>query len=398
MKKKILLLTSRLPYPPISGYKLKNYNLIKILSKYYDVYLITITDEQLDEKSKEFLGKYTKYYKVFTKNKYLFLFNVFKSIFNKNPLQVNYYYFNKVDKYIKNLIRNENIDVGISILVRTTEYLKDFNFPKIFDMADSIGQNYKKSIKKVKSPLWKLVYSIEANRLLNYEKQMINIFDSTFMFNKDEIKYFNNDKIKFLPHGVNEDLLKYDKINDKYKNYVAFLGKMDYQPNIDAVLWFIENVFNKLEKDINFIIVGATPTKQVLNLANKCKRIEVTGFVEDPYEILKSSLCVISPMQTGGGIQNKILESMALGTINIVSSLAAKPIGAKNRKEYIILDNPVEIAEEINKIYKNRDNYAFYKKNSREFIRNNFTWSLFEKVYINEIERLLNDNKSKSTS
>jgi glycosyltransferase involved in cell wall biosynthesis len=279
-------------------------------------------------------------------------------------------------------------------LVRTTEYLYDIEIPKIFDMADSIGQNYKKSIKKVKSPFWKLIYLIESKRLLNYENKMINSFNVTFMFNKEEIKYFNNDKIKFLPHGVNEDLLEYEKINNKYKNYVAFFGKMDYQPNIDAVLWFVENVLNKLNKNIKFIIVGAKPTKQILNLANKYKNIEVTGFVEDPYEILKSSLCVVSPMQTGGGIQNKILESMALGTINIVSSLASKPIGAKNKKDYIVLDNPNEIADTINDIYLNRNDYDFYKKNSRNFIKNNFTWSIFEKIYIKEIERIINDNKS----
>ena len=392
--KKILLITNRLPYPPIGGDKLKNYNLIKILSKYYDVYLLTVTDEKLDNNSKKFLEKYTKYYKIFTKPKYKFFFNLFKSIFNKRPLQVNYFYFKDVKNYIEKLIKKENIDLGISTLVRTTEYLKDIKVFKIFDMADSIGQNYKKSIKKVKSPLWRLIYSIEADRLLNYEKKMINIFDSTFMFNKEEIKYFNNDKIKFLPHGVNEYLLEYEKINNKYKSYVSFFGKMDYQPNIDAVLWFVENILGKLDKNTKFIIVGAKPTKQILNLAHRYKNVEVTGFVEDPYEILKSSLCVVSPMQTGGGIQNKILESMALGTINIVSYVAAKPIGAKNKKDYIILDNPIEIATTINEIYKDKDNYKYYKINSREFIKNNFTWSIFEKVYINEIERFLNDSKN----
>jgi len=396
--KKILLITSRLPYPPIGGDKLKNYNLIKILSKYYEVYLVTITDEKLDNKTREILEKYTVSYKIFERSKYKFLFNLSKSVFNKKPLQVNYYYFKDVERYIKKLIKKEKIDLGISTLVRTTEYLSDLKLPKIFDMADSIGQNYKKSIKKVKSPLWKLVYSIEADRLLNYEKKMIEKFDITFMFNKEEIKFFNNERIKYLPHGVNEKLLGYKKINDKYKNYIAFFGKMDYQPNIDAVLWFVENVLNKLDKNIKFIIVGAKPTQKILDLAKKYKNVEVTGFVEDPYEILKSSLCIVSPMQTGGGIQNKILESMALGTINIVSSLAAKPIGAENRKDYIVLDNPYEIAQKINQIYLNPNKYKYYKQNSRKFIKNNFTWTVFEKVYIKEIEGLLHDNKNQSTT
>jgi glycosyltransferase involved in cell wall biosynthesis len=389
-----MLLSSRFPYPPIGWDRLKNYWLLKILSKYYKVHLVSITDKNIPEEFYIWADEIGITYKLFPKSKKDYYIASLKSLFNNKPLQVNYYYFKDIKKYIIDLIQKEKIDIGISTLVRTTEYLYDIEIPKIFDMADSIGQNYKKSIKKVKSPFWKLIYLIESKRLLNYENKMINSFNVTFMFNKEEIKYFNNDKIKFLPHGVNEDLLEYEKINNKYKSYVAFFGKMDYQPNIDAVLWFVENVLNKLNKNIKFIIVGAKPTKQILNLANKYKNTEVTGFVEDPYEILKSSLCVVSPMQTGGGIQNKILESMALGTINIVSSLASKPIGAKNKKDYIVLDNPNEIADTINDIYLNRNNYDSYKKNSRNFIKNNFTWNIFEKVYIKEIEGIINENKS----
>jgi glycosyltransferase involved in cell wall biosynthesis len=258
-------------------------------------------------------------------------------------------------------------------------------------MADSIGQNYLRSAKNTTSAFWRIIYSIEGKRLISFEKYCILHFDKTLFFNKEERDYFNlPEKTAWVPHGVNEYLLVYEKRDPKYKDFVAFFGKMDYQPNIDAVLWFVENVLPYLNKDLKFIVVGAYPKKIIQDLPKKFKNVEVTGYVEDPYLILKSCLCVVAPMQTGGGIQNKILECMALGTINIVSSLAAKPIGAEHGKHFWVCDNPKDMANLINKIYENPKNFEYLKVNAREFIKNNFTWQIYEKKLLNVIDNVLN--------
>ena len=391
-KQKVLLITSRFPYPPIGGDKLKNFNLIKILSKHYEVHLVSLIDRDIKDEDIQFCKRYCKSYKIFKKTKFQSMFNLLKSLYNGKPLQVNYYYFKDVQEYVNNI--SKDMDCIIATLIRTSEYAFDIDKPKILDMADSLAINYKRSLPRVKSLLWKSIYMFESNRLAKFEKYIINKFDIAFLFNKEEIKQFNiSDKIKFIPHGVNENLLTYEKVEDKYKNYVVFFGKMDYQPNIDAVLWFMENVLEKLNKNIKFLIVGANPTKKILKYASKYRNVEVTGFVDDPYKILKSCMCIVAPMQTGAGIQNKILETMALGTINIVSNLAATPIGAKDGKDFIVLDDPIKIAKTINDIFENREKYEFYKKNSREFIKNNFTWPIYENIYINTIEEIINDNK-----
>jgi glycosyltransferase involved in cell wall biosynthesis len=389
--KNILMITSRLPYPPFGGDKLKNFNLLKILSKYYNVHLVTVTNEKLDSGTIDILNQYSKSYRVFQKSKIVFFLSGTKALFNKEPLQVNYYYFHDVQKYIDEI--SKDVDCIISTLIRTSKYAINIAKPKIFDMADSIGLNYKKSSSNVKSLFWKGIYMFESQRLLKYEVETINNYTNTFLFNRQEIDYFNMpDKIKFIPHGVNEDLFRYENIDYKYQNFVAFFGKMDYQPNIDASIWFIENVLGKLNKNIKFIIVGGNPTRKILNYKDKYKNVEITGFVDDPYKILKSCLCIVAPMQTGAGIQNKVLETMALGTINIVSTLAAIPIGAEDKKDFIVLDNPIEIAETINKISAKKEIFEFYKLNSREFIKQHFTWSIYEKVYIDTIEEMLYDN------
>jgi glycosyltransferase involved in cell wall biosynthesis len=277
------------------------------------------------------------------------------------------------------------------VLIRTAKYVMDLEKPKILEMTDAISLNYKKSLQKTTSLKWKLIYKIEYPRLVKFEKKCARVFNKTLLVNKEEAEYLDYDKkIVWLPNGVSERLLTYEKKNPRYKNCICFYGKMNYQPNIDAVMWFVENVLPRLNEEIKFCIVGTNPTNKIKKLEKKYHNVIVTGFVQDPYEILKSCLCVVAPMQTGAGIQNKVLESMALGTVNIVSSLSAKPIGAKSYEHFIIEDNPKKIAEIIHDIYSGSKKYESIKLRSRKYIKNNFTWDIYEDKLIEIIEKLLN--------
>jgi len=388
-KDKLLFLSSRIPYPPVGGDRLTSYWLLKILSKHFKVHLVSLTDTKAP---KEFYGWAKEIgisYKIFQKRKKQFYFNTLKGLMvNKLPLQVNYYYFKDVQDYINEIYKD--YDLLFSTLIRTASYIINKEKPKILEMRDSIGLNYLRSVKRTSSLKWKIIYSIENKKLLQFEKNCIEHFDTTLFVNKEERDYFNlTHKTVWLPNGTNENLLTYEKKDMKYENHIAFFGKMDYQPNIDAVLWFVKYVLPYINKNTIFIIIGANPSNEILNLTKKYSNIKITGFIEDPYIILKSSLCVVAPMQTGAGIQSKVLESMALGSINIVSSLAAKPINAKHKKHFLVCDDPKEIANIINSIYENPKNFEYLKSNAREFIKNNFTWSIYEKKLLKVINSVL---------
>ena len=393
--KKLLFLSSRLPYPPIGGDRLKSYWLLKILSKHFKVHLVSLTDTKAPKEFYEWAKEIGLSYKIFQKRKRQFYFNSLKGLMiNKLPLQVNYYYFKEVQDYINELYKG--YDLLFSTLIRTASYIINKEKPKILEMTDSIGLNYLRSANQTSSLKWKAIYSIESKRLLQFEERCIQQFDITLFVNKEERDHFNlTHKTEWLPNGVNEDLLAYEKRDMRYRNHVAFFGKMDYQPNIDAVLWFVRNVLPNLNNNIKFIVVGAYPKKAIRDLPVKFKNIEVTGFVEDPYLILKSSLCIVAPMQTGGGIQNKILECMALGTINVLSSLAAKPIvGAQHDKHFLVYDKAEEIASLINRIYRNPKEFDYLKFNCKEFVKNNFTWGIYERKLICIINSVFNKGES----
>ncbi|MCG8606813.1 glycosyltransferase family 4 protein [bacterium] len=395
---KILFLTSRVPYPPIGGDRLKNYNLLKILSSSFQVHLVALTDAKLERNAEEFIRAHTAQFKVFSISKFRFYFNAAKSIYNGFPLQVNYYYFRHVWEYVNKA--SKDVDLVYSTLIRTARYAESISVPKILEMADSVGLNYLRSIEKTRSLFWKLIYRFEVQRLLSFERRSIDLFDKTIFFNQGERKFFNNDsKTAWVPHGVNEELLEYDQVDSRFGNSIGFFGKMDTQHNIDAVFWFCDHVIQHIEPTLRLIIVGADPKKAVLGLPKKYPNVEVTQYVEDPYRILRSCVCVVAPLQTGAGIQNKILESMAVGAIVVTTSLSSIALeGVRNNRELVIEDNPIEMALKINDIHRNPRSYQKMKISARNYIRNHFTWEDYRTNLFYLIDEMLYGSRCENSS
>ncbi|KOR31928.1 hypothetical protein TI05_10490 [Achromatium sp. WMS3] len=178
IKKNILVVTSRFPFPPIGGDKLKNYNLIKLLNNEYNIHFVSLIDRELNEDDLNFCEEYCTSYKVFKKSRFQSVVNLLLYFFNGKPLQVNYYYFNDVQKYINQKL--EKCDLIINTLIRTSEYVLRSDKPKFLDMVDSIALNYMRSHDNVKSLLWKIIYSYEIKRLLKYEQMCVSHYSNTF--------------------------------------------------------------------------------------------------------------------------------------------------------------------------------------------------------------------------
>ncbi|MBP1650322.1 MAG: glycosyl transferase group 1 [Bacteroidetes bacterium] len=377
-----LLLISKLPYPPVGGDRVKNYNLIRILSRYYALDLVVITEEKPDEASVEFMQRYTNSCKVFLYPKWRFYINALVGLLGKEPIQVSYYYFREVQKYVDGL--QEQAAIVIANLIRTAKYVNTSK-AKVLDINDSLAINYKRSIGNVSSLFWKTIYRLEVNRLFAFEQKCIEQFGSTLFVNESEYDYWKDKgNVHYVPFGVDDKLFSYNQYDMRYSNAITFFGKMDYQPNVDTVVWFAKNVLEKLDPGIKFIIVGARPSNEVLNLSLNYKNLEVTGFVEDPYLIIASSFLSVAPMQTGAGLQNKVLEAMALGQVVLTNQLAAKPImHAEDNKHLLLAETPDEIADRINEIFRDRNKYAHIGQNARELMSRYYTLQCYEQKVMN---------------
>jgi glycosyltransferase involved in cell wall biosynthesis len=169
---------------------------------------------------------------------------------------------------------------------------------------------------------------------------------------------------------------------------------MDYPPNVDAVLWFTNHVMPLLPKDILFVIIGSNPNKQILELARKLpERIIVTGFILSPAAIFQGAICSVAPMQTGSGIQNKILESMAAGNVVITSSLAAKPLaGAIDGIHFLVSDSPNDFSAKIIGLLENRYDVGNMKNAAKELMMKQYSWDKHYAAWQKLVDEILYEN------
>ncbi|MCH7409690.1 glycosyltransferase [Belliella sp. DSM 111904] len=384
-KKKILVISSRPLFPLIGGDRVRTFNTLKILSEKYNIDLIFLKEKDGEILELDELKKYTKTIKCFEFSKFKYFLNTaIGLISNTLPLQVNYYYFKKVADYIDKLVGENEYEFLFSFHIRMTNYLERFNLVKVVDLVDSIGLNYSKA-KESSSGIWKLIYNIESTRVCKYEIDISNRFDKVIVISQVDKEFIGNDKIKVIGNFVKTKNVE-DDVDVKMFS-LSFLGKMNYEPNISAIKYFMYKVYPKLKSklnDLEFNIIGAYPTKEIRNF-ERVPGVKVTGFVDDPYEILVKSQIVIAPMVSGAGIQNKILEAMSLGKCVVTTRIGADGLNFLTGNELIVCDDTQSLLLRLEELLNDNNLCVQIGLNAISYINN---YHSYEKVKSNYLSYL----------
>jgi len=315
------------------------------------------------------------------------------------PLQVGGYFDRKVSRWLKE--HAGNYDIIYVHHVRMAPYAIELGRYRILDYHDAISMHYQRAIPYAKG-FWKAFYLSENKRVLSYELEMLRKFDKAFIVSQIDKDYLlRNSNLKqpsvshcpitVIPMGVKNEVLLRPIYEGEEQNWIVFLGKMNYYPNEDAAIYFAKEIFPLVKekiKDLEFVIVGAYPTKRVFKL-EKIKDVRVTGFVEDPYEYLERAKVVVAPMRFGAGIQDKILEAMALRKAVVTTPLGAQGIEGEDGKHFVVADRPEEMAEKIMELLNDVEKRKVIGQNTRALIEEKYTWNIIGQKLLKEIEEAI---------
>lgn len=393
--KKILVLSSRIPYPLIGGDRNRVYQISKILGTRYQVDLLAINENRTKREELGALDKIFDDLILFNFGLTMLKANAFQKLFSPKPTQVAGYHFKTIQKWIDKHF--DEYELVYCNHIRTAEYARRLPCKKVLDFHDAISMNYKDALSRTRG-FWRAFYFIEDKRLLPYELGVLQAFDKYFITSQADKDYLlanasmsTDIDIKVIPMGVNDKALKRAMNLEKEENWLAFLGKMDYYPNEDAVIYFAEEIFPLLrrkDKDLKFVIIGAYPTGRVRAL-NEIQGVEVTGFVDDPYEYLEKAKIVVAPMRFGSGIQNKILEAMALRRPVVTTSKGARGIAGEDGEHFVVANKPEEMAEKILELLNAVEERRAIGQNARALIEEKYTWDVIGGKLLKEIEEIV---------
>ena len=383
---KLFILLSRVPYPLEKGDKLRAFNQIKELSKKHQIILFALNDDKLDDKALHELKKYCEAISIVNFSKFTIFFNLIRAFFNGNPMQVAYFYFSKAQKKVDELIKKHKPDHIYCQLIRTAEYIKKFpHIPKTLDYMDVFSKGIERRISSDSFCL-KPFLVMEYRRLLKYEKKAFAYFNNKTIISEQDknlIPHSEKNKIVVVPNGVDTSFFK--PIQHKKEFELLFNGNMNYPPNIESVEYLVEKVmpfvWNKLPHT-RLLISGATPNKTVQDLASE--KVIVTGWVDDIRINFVKSKILVAPMQISIGLQNKLLEAMAMQLPCITSTLANNALGAKPGEQILVADSPEQYALHIIDLLQNESKAKQIAMNGYHFVINNFNWqsttSILEKL------------------
>lgn len=372
---RLFFLLPRVPYPTEKGDKLRAFHQIKQLSKHHEIILCALNDGTLHEDAIPVLKKYVKAIHIIPLSKVTVFLNIAKALLSGKPMQVGYFYNAASAEKIRRLIEETKPDHIFCQLIRVAEYVKNIPIKKTLDYQDVFSKGMERRLST--SPFYMRPFlKIEYNRLQNYEREAFEKFDNKIIISKpdrDLIPHPDREKIVVVANGVDTDFFK---PMERAKEYdLVFTGNMGYPPNINAAEYLVNEILPHVLKhkpDFKLLIAGASPHLRVQVL--KSEQVTVSGWVADMRECYAAARVFIAPMQIGTGLQNKILEAMAMKIPCITSPLAFQALNARDGENILVAETPEGYAKQILMLLDNPEKAEQIASNGHAFVKQNYSW------------------------
>jgi sugar transferase (PEP-CTERM/EpsH1 system associated) len=383
--KKLLVITSRFPYPLEKGDKLRAYHQIKELSKCYKIYLVSTTEHEVSDEDLKELEEFCEEVTTFRIYKLEKWMGAGISLFMNRPLQIGYFHHNRIHRKIKKYLQHLKPDHIYCQLIRAAEYVKNYHeCDKTIDYMDALSKGVERRSDKAKG-LKKLIFRSEFRRLLKYENAIFEYFEHHTIISKQDRSYIfhrNRNKIEVIPNGVDESFINFE-LKEKLSGDLLFTGNMSYPPNITASNYIINAILPLLNSNPIVTIAGADPVKEIRLLQSN--QVSITGFVKDVRQYYGSHKVFVAPMFIGTGLQNKLLEAMAVGIPCVTTTLANNALNATPEIEILIADDASSFAKQIERLLKDDELRANISGNAKKFIERSYNWNTVTKELIDLI-------------
>jgi sugar transferase (PEP-CTERM/EpsH1 system associated) len=388
-RKKLVILLSRFPYPLEKGDKLRAYNQLKELSKHFKITLITTTDEKIHKESIEEIKRYCSTIYIIKLSKISILINLFFQFFTNKPFQTGYFFSSKNKARIESILKEIKPDHIYCQLIRISEYVKNYHdCPKTIDYMDALSKGMER--RALKAPFYlKWLFNMEAKRLSDYERKIFDYFENQIMISEQDKNYIlhpNRSNIICIPNGVDKSFFEtYDIEKDAD---IVFIGNLSYAPNIEATLFLHEKIlpyFILKNPTFKLLISGASPSISIKKIADINRNIELTGWVDDIKSSYARGKIFVAPMMIGTGMQNKLIEAMAMGIPCVTTTLANNAIQAVHNESILVANSQDEFILEIERLLNDKDLYHKIALAGKKLVQSKYQWESTTKILVDLI-------------
>lgn len=357
--KDLLFLAHRIPYPPTKGDKIRSYHILRHLAERYRVHLGAFVDDPADWAHCEPLARLCADICLVPLSPRAARLRSLSALGRGEPLTLPYYRSAKLQAWVDALLSQrgpERVFVFSSAMAQYVESPGYAGRRRVLDFVDMDSDKWRQYAANRRGPLaW--VYAREARALLAYERRCAAVFDASLFVSAAEAELFRANapettaRIGFVENGVDTEFFspsrEYPNPYGEGERALVFTGAMDYWANVEAVVWFAEQVFPAVlaaEPQARFYVVGARPSAAVMALAKRAG-VVVTGAVADVRPYLAHAGLAVAPLRIARGVQNKVLEAMAMATPVVISPQAADGLRLEPALRTVVCADAAAMAE-----------------------------------------------------
>lgn len=348
----ILYLAHRIPYPPDKGDKIRSWKTLEHLARRFRVHLAAFVDDSRDLQHRAHLEAVCESVTLIPLDRRLAALRSIAGFVAGEPLTFPYYR----DRRISNAVTRARA-VGLAAEIAFSSSMAPYiagaaSAPRIVDLCDADSAKWTEYARRRSWPM-RNVYAREGRLLAAAETNIINWADATFAISEEEADILGSrdgaaKAVRWFCNGVDAEY--FTPAGDCGQAFtVAFVGAMNYWANVDAALWFLRDIWPAVRTalpDATLAIVGADPARAIRAFDGEAG-VVVTGRVDDVRPYLRGAAVVIAPMRIARGVQNKVLEAMAMAKAVVATPAGLEGIDAQIGAEAVAAASVDAFAREV---------------------------------------------------
>lgn len=374
----ILFLTSRLPYPPHRGDKLKIFNLMSRLSRTHRLTLLSFIQDPREEDYIPELRRFCSHIHLVHHPRWKSLAHCLAALPGAHPFQVAWYRSRLMQSTLAEVLASDPPDLVHTHLIRMAPYMEMTGpWPRLLDLTDAVSLYLERFLSQERHPLKRLLLREELRRMKRFEP-VIAGYDRALVCSDTDRDVLHarcpDASLGLLYNGVDVDLFPI-RTKEPSRPHLIFTGNMSYFPNADGAQRLVREIFPRIRAeipDVTLSIVGGNPPTSVRALAGH--GVTVTGFVEDIRAEYADSQVALSPVRFGAGTLNKVLEPLAMGLPVVSTSIGVEGLGLVRERDIFIADAPEDFARAVIRLLQNPDLRHQVGLSVAQRVRERFSW------------------------
>ncbi len=377
---RILFLTSRLPYPPNRGDRLRAHHFLRVMAREHRVTLLSFISDERETGNVGPLRPYCEDIQLVHRGPLQSKMTTGLNVWRPAPLQSLYYRSSVMQGAVNNLLARRQFDFVYVHLFRMAQFVAHHKRPyRALDLTDAISSEIERSL-PYRDLKWRLTYRLELPRIYRYEREIARHFDETWLISEAERQQLlggqTDDRVFVVPNGVDTERFRPAPHNEPHALRIAFVGHMGVFHNIDAAEYLARDILPLIHKQLPGVqldLVGAEPSPEVQRLA-ALPGVRVRGHVPDLNAALNQAAVFAAPLRFAAGVQNKVLEAMAAGVPVVTTRIVNNGLQAEDGRHLLVADDPAEFAGAVVRLLSDAALRRRLSQAGRDFVLTHYRW------------------------